>query len=122
MPYKDPEKAKEQSKIRMRRFRERHKEKKTEAFLSSDKKYRIEFTYTAEELTAEDKLKIAIINEMLKALASKSSTKQTVKTLRQLFKDVDENEDSFKSMLSYIPNMLSLGTDLQMLKHKGGTV
>lgn len=130
MPYKDKNKERDAAKIRMRRYRQRLK-KKTTTYTAQSKDgtpYSFELIIKGEEeATPEALQELQEIEKAIKRIVSliETADPQTLKKinadLRRLCELCEKIKKPLAGALLFIPNLLSLGTDLQMLKHRGGT-
>lgn len=126
MPYKDKEKEREASKIRMRRFRARKKEKTIQTIEASSKKYTIKIEIASDHvLTPEEIREITGIDDIggfvLKIENADDAIMEAFMNEMRTLQKKTKSKKSFRDALMFIPNLLSLGNDLQMLKHRGGT-
>lgn len=131
MPYNDPEKEKEASKIRMRRYRERRKQKRgiiPDSEQPSTKQYTVccgerEITYNIIDVTPEraaelNQQLIEVVNALVAAHGEEKAGKIIFKEFQQAARKV---KSFFNKTIGLIPNLLYLHLDLKMLKQHGGT-
>lgn len=121
MPNKDPERRKEVVRNAVRRYRERKKKEQELMKVSKcDSGLRFELP---ENINPEKKAEFIVLLANAQAIID-TSTDSERKALRDALRNLmheDDAKQGFKAVLEFIPNMLSLGIDLQMLKHRGGT-